>query len=216
MDAPNRMNFRKSSKGGGVIFNPKIYVVDFGNFKQAILNMKLIRKSNFSVQGMFFNNCIEKNQNKTHFEEGSSSHTSLRDRSRYQIRWIFRKVSNSSWSPPTPTSQNGPHLWQSSACISYYLALVPSLIYLTISIIKYLQHNFPKLKGRGGGGEGRLDFFRKFTRFGAAILPLVFIVAEQIKLSLILQWKNRRQMSEKYTPVSNERDGCDWCCSCNF
>ena len=28
---PNRFNFRKSSKGGvGVIFNPKIYVVDFG------------------------------------------------------------------------------------------------------------------------------------------------------------------------------------------
>ena len=94
--------FGKVPKGGGVIFNPKIYVVDFGNFKQAILNMKLIRKSNFSVQGMFFNNCIEKNQNKTHFEEGSSSHTSLRDRSRYQIRWIFRKVSNSSWSPPHP------------------------------------------------------------------------------------------------------------------
>ena len=75
----------KFQRGGGVIFNPKIYVVDFGNFKQAILNMKLIRKSNFSVQGMFFNNCIEKNQNKTHFEEGSSSHTSLRDGSRYQI-----------------------------------------------------------------------------------------------------------------------------------
>ena len=31
------MNFRKISKGGGgggVIFNPKIYVVDFGNFNQ--------------------------------------------------------------------------------------------------------------------------------------------------------------------------------------
>ena len=37
------------------------------------------------IQGMlFFNNCIEKNQNKTHFEEGSSSHTSLRDRPGYQ------------------------------------------------------------------------------------------------------------------------------------
>ena len=49
----------------------------------------------------FFNNCIEKNQNKTHFEGGSSSHTSLRDGSRYQIGWIFGKISNS-LSPPCP------------------------------------------------------------------------------------------------------------------
>ena len=34
----------------------------------------------------FFNNCIEKNQNKTHFEEGSRSHTSLRDGSGMIIR----------------------------------------------------------------------------------------------------------------------------------
>ena len=31
---PNQMIFGKSSKGWGVIFNPKIYVADFGNFKQ--------------------------------------------------------------------------------------------------------------------------------------------------------------------------------------
>ena len=63
-----------------VIFSPKINVVDFGNFKQGFLSMKLIQKSNFRVQGMFFfNNCIEKNQNKTPFEEGSSSQASLRD-----------------------------------------------------------------------------------------------------------------------------------------
>ena len=31
---PNRMNFRKSSKGGGgFIFNPKFYIADFGNFE---------------------------------------------------------------------------------------------------------------------------------------------------------------------------------------
>ena len=51
---PNQINFRKSSKGGGVIFNPKIYVADFWNFKQGILIMKLIQNSNFRVQGMFF------------------------------------------------------------------------------------------------------------------------------------------------------------------
>ena len=28
---PNQMNFQKSSKGGqGVVFNPKIYIADFG------------------------------------------------------------------------------------------------------------------------------------------------------------------------------------------
>ena len=40
----NRMIFWKSSKGGGVIFNPKIYVADFGNFKQGFLSMKLIKR----------------------------------------------------------------------------------------------------------------------------------------------------------------------------
>ena len=49
-----------------------------------VMSMKLIL-SNFMVKGLFFINCIEKNQNKAHFEECSSSHTSLRDGSRYQI-----------------------------------------------------------------------------------------------------------------------------------
>ena len=68
------MNFRKTSKGGaGGHFQSKNYVADFGNIKHVFLNMKLI-------------------QNKTHFEEGSSSHNSLRDGSRYQIGLIFGKV----------------------------------------------------------------------------------------------------------------------------
>ena len=75
---------------------------------------------------MFFNNCIEKNQNQTHFEEGTSE--SL-----------------------------------------YYLALISPCIYATMSIIKKLQYNFPKMRG---GVEGRLDFFRKFIRFGSVTLPL--------------------------------------------
>ena len=29
-----RMNFRKNSKRGDVIFNPKIYIADFGDFEQ--------------------------------------------------------------------------------------------------------------------------------------------------------------------------------------
>ena len=48
----------KLPKGGGVIFNPKIYVANFENFKQRFLTMKLKKKSNFRVQGMF---CIDIN-----------------------------------------------------------------------------------------------------------------------------------------------------------
>ena len=53
---PNQINFRKSSKGGGVIFNPKIYVADFGNFKQGFLSMKMIKRrviSGFRVFQVF-------------------------------------------------------------------------------------------------------------------------------------------------------------------
>ena len=47
--------FLKKCQGGGVIFNIRIYIADFGNFKQGLLSMKLVKKSNFRVQGMFFN-----------------------------------------------------------------------------------------------------------------------------------------------------------------
>ena len=46
-------DFLKSSKGGGgIIFNLKIYIADFGNFKQGFLSVKLIQNSNFRVQGV--------------------------------------------------------------------------------------------------------------------------------------------------------------------
>ena len=50
---PNQMNFWKSAKGGGVIFNPKNCIADFGNFL-GFLIMKLIQNSNIRVQGMLF------------------------------------------------------------------------------------------------------------------------------------------------------------------
>ena len=59
--------------GEGVFFNPKYYIADFWNFKQSFLSRKLIKKrviSGFRV--CFFSNCIEKNQNNTHFKEGTS------------------------------------------------------------------------------------------------------------------------------------------------
>ena len=43
---------------GGVIFNPKIYIADFWNFKQDFLSMKLIKRR---VRVCFFNNCIDIN-----------------------------------------------------------------------------------------------------------------------------------------------------------
>ena len=121
------MIFWKRAKGGGVIFNPKIYIADFGNFKQGFLSMRFIKRrviSGFRV--CCFNNGIQKNQNKTLFEEGTSE--SL-----------------------------------------YYLAIIPPCIYATISLLKNLQKKFPKMRW---GGDGRLEFFRKFIRFGTAILPL--------------------------------------------
>ena len=66
--------------------------------------MKLIQKSNLGFRVCFFNNFIEKNQNKTQFEEGSNSHTSLRAGSRYQITWILGKVPNGSWPHPSEWS----------------------------------------------------------------------------------------------------------------
>ena len=46
---------------GGVIFNPKTYVVDFGNFKQGFLSMKLIQNSNFRALDMFFSTIVLRN-----------------------------------------------------------------------------------------------------------------------------------------------------------
>ena len=44
------------------MFNPNIYIADFGNSKWGFLRTKLIQKSNFRVQGLFFNNVIEKSK----------------------------------------------------------------------------------------------------------------------------------------------------------
>ena len=64
---------------------------------------------------------------------------------------------------PTSTPQNCPYLWESCACIAYYLAIIPPRIYaLCDHIIKKLQNNFPKMMG--GGDEGRLEY----VRFGSA------------------------------------------------
>ena len=88
----------KCQRGGGLgAFSIQKFMLQI-----LITIMKLIQKSHFRVNGTFFNNYIEKNQNKTYFEEDSSSYTSLRDGSGYQNGWIFGKVLNGPWPPPPP------------------------------------------------------------------------------------------------------------------
>ena len=41
---PNRMSFRKSAKGEGVIFNPKVSIANFGNFKQGFFDHEIDTK----------------------------------------------------------------------------------------------------------------------------------------------------------------------------
>ena len=66
------MNFRIGAKEGVVIFNPKIHVADFGNFNQGFLIRKLIQNK-FQGSGYVFSTFVlRKNQNKTHFGEGTS------------------------------------------------------------------------------------------------------------------------------------------------
>ena len=120
------MNFRKSA-------DPKIYVADFWNFKQGFLIMKLTQNSNFRVQGMFFNNCIEKNQNKTH---GCSTHNSKRDGSRrreggggvggsiclkYQVSSNFKKEWESNSTQPLEIGEGYAHCSSSSGQIGLRL-----------------------------------------------------------------------------------------------
>ena len=69
----------------------------------------------------------------------------------------------------TPTPQNGPYLWKSCACISYFPAIISDCIYATISAMKNLHYNFPKM--RRAGVKGRLEFFQKIIRFGSRTLP---------------------------------------------
>ena len=69
---------------------------------------------------------------------------------------------------------------------------MPPCINATISILKDLQHNFPKM--RGGGVKGRLEFFQNFIRFGSGILPLpsLYLIKpsklpyQKIKISLLM------------------------------
>ena len=85
-------------------------------------------------------------------------------------RMNFRKGSKRQLTP-NPTPQNGPYLWKSCACISYYLAIIPPCIYATISIIKKLQFNFPKMGGRGGRSKAVWNFSENLSDLVAGPFP---------------------------------------------
>ena len=80
---------------GGSFSIQQIILQILGTFNRAFWswNWYKIVISGFRV--CFFNNCIEKNQNKTNIEEGSSSHT---------IFWLFR--SNKGWIRATKVWQH--------------------------------------------------------------------------------------------------------------
>ena len=131
----------KFRRGKRVIFNPKIYIADFGNFKQGFLIMKLIQNSNFRVQGMFF------------------------------LTIVSRKIKT--WNTLKKALLDPYTIWP---------------LYLLAHMQPYkknLHHHFPKMRGV----EGRLEFFRNFIRFGAAILPLPLHLISGLKnVKFIIWW----------------------------
>ena len=155
------MNFGKVLRGG-VIFNPRIFVADLGNFKQGFLIMKLIQIVISGFRVCFFNNCIEKNQNKTHFEEGmcmhfilSGPHASLHicNHIHYKkkLQHNFPKmrgkkfISFGSGTLPLPVAYepNSPMLWQNvKNAVKGVLAI--SLPTLRIRIMEFCSTEIPK------------------------------------------------------------------------
>ena len=60
----------------------------------------------------------------------------------------------------------------------------PYLIYATISIIKDLQYNLPKMRG---GGQSLLELFQKFILFGSRALPL-FPCCFPCSIRILTKW----------------------------
>ena len=80
----------------------------------------------------------------------------------------------------TPTPQNGPHLWKSCVCISYYLALVPPCIYLKILIVKKCNIIFWKW----GGSKAVSNFSENSSDLAQSFFPY----QQRIKLDHIRTW----------------------------
>ena len=76
----------------------------------------------------------------------------------------------------TPISGNDVH--------AFHTIWPPYLIYATISIIKDLQYNLPKMRG---GGQSLLELFQKFILFGSRALPL-FPCCFPCSIRILTKW----------------------------
>ena len=91
-----------------------------GTLKRAFAAWNWYKRVISGFRTCFFNNYIEKNKNKTNFEEGSSSHT---------IFWLFR--SNKGWIRATKVWQHE-YQW-SFRCLEVSLPEKSSLVWLCAS-----------------------------------------------------------------------------------
>ena len=65
--------------------------------------------------------------------------------------------------------KNKTHFEEGTSESLYYLAIIPPRIYATISIIKNLQYNFPKM--RGGGSKAVWNFSENSSDLVAGSFP---------------------------------------------
>ena len=164
---PNLMNFRKSAKGGGSFAIQKFILQIWGTSNRAFWawNWCKIIISGFRV--CFFNNFIEKNQNKTHFEEGSSSHNSLRNGSRYQIGWISERFQTAVDPHPPPSELS---LSLEIMYMHFILSGHHTSSHICIHVChKKLQYNLPNM--RGGGLKAVWNFSKSSSDLEAGPFP---------------------------------------------
>ena len=82
--------FGKVPKGGEGSFPIQKFILQILDLQTGLFEHEIDTKGSF--QGMFFNNCIEKNQNKTHFKEGTSEPPTLFGFKRKGRFWYFLQV----------------------------------------------------------------------------------------------------------------------------
>ena len=98
--------------------------------------MKLIQNSNFRVQGMLFSTQKFISQILgTFFKQGFLIMKLIQNRN-FRVFSVLLSTIVLCYT----------YIWKSCACISYYPAIISPRIYATISVIKKLQHNFPKMR----------------------------------------------------------------------
>ena len=134
---------------------------------------------------MFFNNCIDKNQNKVHFQEGSSEHffRFLRCELWHSMQWVSNRntllcLLLLSWVinycalvsfNPCPDEKRNV---QPSFSPRLMFRLAPSFEGFVASL-KNLQYNFPKMRGGGQRLFGTFPKIHLFWKGKASLTSLV-------------------------------------------